>query len=195
MRDVVPVDENTQKEVNTMAKRTITKWWMWGAVVATVAGMLATVLFFVTLAHAGDLTGGFRQPFVPDSFFWTTISFFVLICIVCCAACSTQLVVQIGAVFNTHRLADKTWFRVLLWGTIIGYLVIFVTLGLQLGFAFSGSIATAFVWPGFVVGVLIEEILMICYLVAGPDGMAIQQPQIATTTESAAPPKTLVPTG
>ena len=178
-----------------MAKRTITKWWMWGAVVGMVAGMLAAVLFFVTVAHAGDLTGGFRQPFVPDSFFWTMVSFFGLSCIVCCAACTAQLVVQIGAVFNTHRLADKTWFRVLLWGTIVGYLVIFVTLGLQLGFAFSGSVATAFVWPGFVVGGLIEEILMICYLVAGPDGMAMKPPQIATPTEPAAPPKTLVPMG
>jgi hypothetical protein len=192
MRGVVPAGENTEKEVNTMAKRTITKWWIWGAVVATVAGTLAAILFFVTVAHAGDLTGGFRQPFVPDSFFWTTIIFFVLSCMVCCAACTAQLVVQIGAVFNTHRLADQTWVRVLLWGTIVGYLVIFVTLGLQIGLAFSGSVAAAFVWPGFVVGGLIEEILMICYLVAGPDGMAIQQPQIATP---AAPPKTLVPAG
>lgn len=175
-----------------MLKGKITRWWMWGLVAMAVGGILSAAMLFVTLAHARDLTDGFRSSFVPDGFFWTTISLFVLSGIVCCVGYIAQVVAQIGALFNTHRLADQTWFRVLLWGTIIGYLVIFVTLGLQLGFAFSGSIATAFVWPGFVVGVLIEEILMICYLVAGPDGMAGKPPQIATPV---APPKTLVPTG
>jgi len=173
-----------------MAKRTITKWWIWGLVVSTVGVMLAGVLVFVILAHASDLTGGFRYSFVPDGFFWTTISLFLLSGIVCGGGYIAQVVAQIGALFNTHRLADKTWFRVLLWGTIVGYLVIFVTLGLQLGFAFSNSVATAFVWPGFAVGALIGWIVMVCYLAAGPDGMAVQQPQIATPV---APPKTLVP--
>jgi len=42
------------------------------------------------------------------------------------------------------------------------------------------------------VGGLIEWIVMVCYLAAGPDGMAGEPPQIATP---AAPPKALVPTG
>jgi hypothetical protein len=175
-----------------MVKRTITKWWVWGLVAMAVGGILGAAMLFVTLAHAGDLTSGFRYSFVPDGFFWTSISLFVLSGIVCCGGYIAQVVAQIGALFNTHRLADQTWFRGLLWGTIVGYVVLFVTLGFQLGFAFSGSVATAFVWPGFAVAGLIEWIVMVCYLAAGPDGMAVQEPQLATP---AAPPKTLVPTG
>ena len=32
--------------------------------------------------------------------------------------------------------------------------------------------AAGFVWPGYVVGGLIEFVSMVSYLVAGPDGMA-----------------------
>lgn len=78
--------------------------------------------------------------------------------------------------FNTHRLVDRKWFHVLLWGGFAGYLVILATLGIF--------------WPTDVVGGLITWGVMIPYLVAGPNGMAIQQPQIATP---AAPPKTLAP--
>jgi hypothetical protein len=98
-------------------------------------------------------------------------------------------------VFNTHRLADQAWFRILLWGTLVGYGVLFITLGFQLWFSFSQSLAAALVWPGFAVGGLIGPTVMLYYLAAGPDGTAVQQPQIATTTETAAPPKTLVPAG
>ena len=88
-----------------------------------------------------------------------------------------QLVAWIGAVFNTHRLGDKKWFHILLWGGLAGYLVVLATLGIF--------------WPTDVLGVLITWGVMLPYLVAGPDGMAVQQPQIATP---AAPPKTLAPT-
>jgi hypothetical protein len=190
MRGLVPVGENTWKEVSNMAKRTITKWWMWGLVALAVGGILGTVMIFVEVAHAGGFTPG-KRSFVPDSFFWTMISLIVLSYIVAGCGAIAQLVAHIGALFNTYRLADKTWFRGLLWGTIAGYVVLFVTLGLQLAFVFSNSVATAFVWPGFAVGGLIEWIVMVSYLVAGPDGMAGKPPQRATPV---APPKTLVPT-
>jgi hypothetical protein len=193
LRGVVPVGENTEKEVNTMAKRTIIKWWIWGLVVMAVGGILALAGSLAMVAHVQNVTTGGRYSFNSnDNFFWTMIGLMALGGIVASCGYIAQLVAQIGALFNTHRLADKTWFRFLLWGTIVGYVVAFVTLGLQLGFAFSGSVATAFVWPGFAVGALIEWIVMICYLAAGPDGMAVQQPEKATP---AAPPKTLVPTG
>ena len=74
--------------------------------------------------------------------------------------------------FNTHRLADKKWFHVLLWGGLAGYLMVLATLGIF--------------WPTDVLGGLITWGVMIPYVIAGPDGMAVQQPQIATPT---APPK------
>ncbi len=171
MRGLVPVGENTEKEVNTMTKRTITKWWIWGMVAGVGGGILATVIALVMAAHIVGLTAGNRS-FVPDSFFWVTIILLVLCGIVFCGGNIAQLVAQIGAVFNTHRLADHTWFRGLLWGILVGYLVLFVTLGLQVGFGVSGSIAAGFVWPGYVAASLIEFVVMVSYLVAGPDGMA-----------------------
>jgi hypothetical protein len=154
-----------------MAKRTIIKWWLSGLVIQVGGVILVTVMAIVMSAHVVDLTTGNRS-FVPDSFFWTTIVFLILGSIVFCGGSLAQLVAQIGAVFNTHHLANQTWFRGLLWSTIAGNLVLFVTLGLQFGLGSSGSMAAGFVWPGYVVGGLIEFVSMVSYLVAGPDGMA-----------------------
>lgn len=171
MRGLVPAGEHTKKEVNTMQKRTIIKWWLSGLVIQVGGVILATVMVIVMAAHIVDLTAGNRS-FVPDGFFWTTIVLLILGGIVFCGGSLAQLVAQIGAVFNTHHLANQTWFRGLLWSTIAGNLVLFVTLGLQLGLGSSGSVAAGFVWPGYVVGGLIEFVSMVSYLVAGPDGMA-----------------------
>jgi MFS family permease len=154
-----------------MAKRTITKWWIWGIVAGVGGGILATVVALAMAAHIVDLTASNRS-FVPDTFFWTMIFLLVLTGIVFCGGNIAQLVAQIGAVFNTHRLADHTWFRGLLWGILLSYLVLFVTLGLQIGFSVSGSIAAGFVWPGYVAASLIGFVVMVSYVVAGPDGMA-----------------------
>jgi hypothetical protein len=66
---------------------------------------------------------------------------------------------------------DKTWFNVLLWCGIGG-----IVLSLLSG-----------------LGALVGWVLMIVYLVSGPDGMAVEPMLLrATPTE---PPKTLAPTG
>jgi hypothetical protein len=75
---------------------------------------------------------------------------------------------------------------------VIGYLLIFVTLGAELAFVFGSSVYAAIVWPGYVVGGLAAWTVTLFYLVAGPDGMAIQQPQMEMPTS---PPKTLAPAG
>ncbi len=154
-----------------MAKRSITKWWIWGMVAGVGGGILATIIALVMVAHIVALTAG-NRPFYPDALFWTTIILLVLSGIVFCGGNIAQLVAQIGAVFNTHRLADKTWFRGVLWGILVGYVVLFVTLGLQIGFGSSGSMVAGFVWPGYVAASLIEFVVMVSYLVAGPDGTA-----------------------
>jgi hypothetical protein len=175
-----------------MAKRTITKTWIWGSVVMNAAGILAGVSCMVWLAHVVNVMAGTRHGYVPDSFFWAMIGLVTLWGIVAVGGYIAQVVAQIGALFNTHRLADKSWFRVLLWSTIVGYLLIFVTLGVQLALVFSRSAYAPFVWPGYAVGGLIEWTVMVCYLAAGPDGMAVQQPQMEMPTS---PPKTLAPAG
>jgi hypothetical protein len=171
-----------------MRKRTITKWWLWGLAAGVGGGILATVFALVMAAHIVDLTAGNRS-FVPDSFFWAMIVLIVLSGIVSCGGNIAQLVAQIGAVFNTHRLADKTWFHGLLWGILVGYLVLFVTLGLQIGFGSSGSVVAGFVWPGYVAAGLIGFIVMVSYLVAGPDGL-VDQPSESTAGRAAADART-----
>jgi hypothetical protein len=60
-----------------------------------------------------------------------------------------QLVAWTGALFNTHLLAGKTWFQVLLWVGVAGIVTSPIVLG-------------GLVWWG----------LMLTYLVGGPDGTA-----------------------
>jgi hypothetical protein len=167
-----------------MAKRTITKWWIVGAVIMVAGGILSLASSLALAAHIQNVTAGNRYPFNPtpnDNVFWTILFFLILGGIIAGGGAIAQLVAWIGAVFNTYRLADKKWFHILLWGGLAGYLVILATLGIF--------------WPTDVVGGLITWGVMLPYLVAGPDGMAIQQPQIERPTEPTVPPKTLVPTG
>lgn len=156
-----------------MRKRTIIKWWVSGLGIGLGGVILATVMAVVMAAHIVDLSAGNRN-FVPDSFFWTTIILLALSGIACCAGSLVQLVAQIGAIFNTHHLANRAWFRALLASIIAGNLVLFATIGLQSGLGFSGNVYAGLVWPGYVVAALIGLVSMLCYLVAGPDGMAIQ---------------------
>jgi hypothetical protein len=72
-----------------------------------------------------------------------------------------------GGIFNTHLLTDRSWFKVLLWSGIIG-------------------VVTA---PLFGVGALIGFGVLIAYVLAGPDGLASQQPPVS---KPAAPPSSLV---
>ena len=183
LRGLVPAGEHTKKEVNTMRKRTITKWWLWGLGIGVGGVILATVMAIVMASHIVDLTAGNRN-FVPDSFFWTTIIFLALGGIACCGGSIVQLVAQIGALFNTHHLANQAWFRGLLWSIIISNLLLFVTLGLQFGLGFSGNASAGLVWPGYVVAALIGFVSMVCYLVAGPDGM-VDQPGESTADRAA----------
>ena len=94
--------------------------WIWGAAVMTVGGILAAVISFVMIAHVGDITAGNTHRFVPDDFFWTMIDLMVLGGIIAGIGAILQLVAWIGALFNTNRLVNKTWFQVLLWGGIVG---------------------------------------------------------------------------
>jgi hypothetical protein len=184
VRGLVPASEHTKKEVKTMRKRTIVKWWLSGLVIQVAGGILATVMTFVLAAHVIDLSAGNRN-FVPDGLFWTAIAFMIVGGTIICGGSLAQVVAQIGALFNTHHLADRRWFRGLLYSSIAGLAISLVTLGLQLGLGFSGSGAAGLVWPGYVVGGLIGFVLMVSYMIAGPDGM-VGQPGESTAGHAAA---------
>jgi hypothetical protein len=142
-----------------LAKQMIKKWSNW-AIVAMVSGTLFSLLV-ANLTNQGRFLHGLVWP----SLALESLGFTALGCGVIALT-----VAWWAALFNTHRLADKTWFKLLLWSGIVGV----ITSAL------------------FGIGVLIGLGVMIAYLVAGPDGMAVQPPQITTP---AAPQKTLVPTG
>jgi hypothetical protein len=155
-----------------MTKRTITIWWLVGIGVMIVGGLLALFSSLALASHIGAFTNNFQYtPYVPDGYFWTLISLIVLGGIAVLGGIIVQFVAWIGAVINTNRLVDKTWFNVLLWVGIAG-----IVLSL-----FGG------------VGALVGIGLMIVYLVGGPDGTVRELPPwSAVPTE---PAKTLAPTG
>src|SRR5436190_23003008 len=104
-----------------MTKRTITIWWLVGAGVMIVGGLLTLFSSLALAAHIGALTSDFQPDvtFVPDGYFWTLVSFILLGCFAVLGGIIVQFVGWIGAVINTNRIVDKAWFNVLLWGGIV----------------------------------------------------------------------------
>jgi hypothetical protein len=140
-------------EVIEMKKSTVTRTWIAGLVVLALGFVIAAISIGAMLAYGGTFSqaaSGNGYDFVPtyDSFFWTTIALMIAGGVAAAIGGLVQLVAWIGALVNTYQIQDKTWFAVLLAGGVLG-----LAFGL-LGFA-----------------------AMVAYLIAGPDGMAVQQPQ------------------
>ena len=156
-----------------MTKRTITIIWLVGIGVMVGGGLLALFTGLALASHIGALTNNFQSgaTYVPDSTFWTLVSFAILGAIAVLGGIVTQFVAWIGAVINTNHLVDKTWFNILLWCGVAA-----IVLSLLTG-----------------LGALVGWGLMIVYLVGGPDGMAVEQMMLRTTPVE--PPRTLAPTG
>lgn len=149
-----------------MTKSTITRTWIAGLVVLAAGLVVGGISVGLMLAYGGTFTAapsGNGYDFVPrtDSFFWTTVGFMVLGFTAAAVGGIVQLAAWIGALINTNRVADKTWFGVLLIGGLLG--LVFA----PIGFA-----------------------AMVAYLVAGPDGMLVQQQPATPGT----PHATLAPT-
>lgn len=98
-----------------MPKHTIVRLFL-ASVVAAVA---ATVLLLVAggLAVANDVFV-MRGPDVvgirPGTFGWVMVALAVIAVLVLTGAAIAQFVAWLGAVLNTSRLEDKTWFVILL---------------------------------------------------------------------------------
>ena len=135
-----------------MRKSTVTKTWIAGLIVLAAGLIVGGVSLGLMLAYGGHFVAsasGNGYDFVPttDGFFWTMVG--LMICGFTAAAAGgiVQIVAWIGAVANTYPIQDKTWFVVLLVGGLLGI---------------------AFALVGFAV--------MVAYIIAGPDGMAIERP-------------------
>jgi len=155
-----------------MTKHRITFWWLIGTAVVIVGGLIALFSSLDLVAHIQYLTDNYRfNTFVPDSYFWALISLIILGGIAVIGGFVLQCVAWIGALINTSRFVNRTWFNVLLWCGIGG-----LVLGMVYG-----------------VGVLVWWGVMIAYLGSGPDGTAVEPILLKTTAPE--PPKTLAPTG
>ena len=155
-----------------MTKRTITILWLISVGVMIVGGLLALFCSLALASHIGAFTANYQyNNYVPDSTFWALVSFIVLGGIAILGGIVTQFVAWVGAVINTNRLVDKTWFNILLWCGVAA-----IVLNLLSG-----------------LGTIVGWVLMIVYLVGGPDGMAVEPMMMRTTPVE--PPRTLAPTG
>ena len=156
-----------------MTKRNITIWWLTGIGVMIVGGLLTIFTGLGLASHIGAFTANFQySKYVPDGTFWALVSFIVLGSVAVLGGMVVQIVAWIGAVINTHRLADTTWYNVLLW---------------------CGVAAIALTLLTNLVGALFGWVLMIVYLVGGPDSMA-REPRLLQPLPTE-PPRTLMPTG
>jgi hypothetical protein len=139
-----------------MNKPTITRIWLIGLVGLLVGLCIGGVALGLTLAYGGHFVpkGGNQYDFIPtlDAFFWTTVGVMSVGLTVAMAGAVAQLAAWIGALVNAYQIEEKTWFLVLLAGGLLG-------LGL---------------------GGLTHLAVMVAYLVAGPDSMALPQPERPT---------------
>ena len=137
-----------------MTKSTITRTWLAGLVALAFGLVVAGISIGLMLGYGGTFTHtgpANSYQFVPsfDSFFWTTVGVTIVGGSIVALGGIVQLVAWIGALVNTYKLQDKVWFVILLAGGVLS-----LAFGL-LGFA-----------------------SMVAYLVAGPDGTAVRQPQV-----------------
>lgn len=149
-----------------MTKSAVTKTWIAGLVIFAVGIVVAGVSVALMLGYGGTFTAaayGNGYDFVPryDGFFASMVSLIVIGGIAAAFGGLVQLAAWIGALVNTYRVPDKTWFAVMLAGGVLGFFF-----GL-LGFA-----------------------AMVAYVIAGPDGMAVQVPE----KQAPARPSSLAPT-
>ncbi len=132
-----------------MKKPTVTWVWLSG-LAAIIAGFIVVATGIGLMLGLGGVwtqTGASSYHFAPrlDSFFWGMVSIIAVGGVVILAGLVMQFVAWIGAMINTWRSSEKTWFLLLL---VLGVL----------GFQF---------------------IMMIVYLIAGPDVTYPRPPSMA----------------
>lgn len=98
-----------------MSKQTITRIFV-GSVIAFVGGLVLLVVGVVAAFASGAfvMSGPDVTGFEPSALGWTAIAAMIAAGLVMVGSAIAQFVAWIGAVVNTSRLEDKTWFILLL---------------------------------------------------------------------------------
>ena len=136
-----------------MTKQTILRTWIAGVVIILIGGIMSGISAGVWLAQAVDFTRPVYLADIPYHTFWPSMTFVGLGGIVAVGGFILKFAAWIGALLNSRRLAHKTWFRVLLWGGVIGIIT-----GPLLG-----------------LGELICSSATVAYLIDPSDGMPISE--------------------
>lgn len=127
-----------------MRKATITRVWL-GGLIGIIAGLMGALVGTILLLAYGGTWGGWSGgDFVPtmDAFFWWMVGLITIGGLVGVAGAIVQIVAWIGALINTYAVPDKVWFVVLLIGGLLGL---------------AGVVVAPF-------------LVMVVYLISGPDG-------------------------
>lgn len=141
-----------------MTKRTITKFWIAGAVAIAVAGILVIGNGVALLDHLAALPTG--RGVTADDFSRRAVALMILGGSIASIGLVAELAAWIGSLANTHRLTDRRWFVALLW---------------------SGA-AAILTLPLFGLGALIAGSAMLAYLVGGPEAAPAGQPHVWAKT-------------
>ena len=136
--------------VLTMAKRTITKWWIFAAVALASSAILIIADGVALADHLAALPVGSGQGLTPDDFSRNVVVLIILGLSVAAIGIAFELVAWFGAFANAHGLADRRWFTALLWSGVVGILALSL----------------------FGLGALITGSAMLADLVGGPDRKA-----------------------
>ena len=112
-----------------MTKSQITKAWVGGLVTFAAGIILALVGVFVMLAFGGTFTQVGSNPnnytFTPDltGTFWIGVCVIVVGGLIALAGGIVQLGAWVGALVDSYRLVDRTWFVVLLVGGLLSLVI------------------------------------------------------------------------
>ena len=132
-----------------IGKSAIGRWSIWG-LVAMAAGPVLDLLVSRETNYGGFLHGHL----------WLPLALITVGASITVAGLIAVIVSWWGAIFNAHRLADRTWFNRLLWSGIVG----------------------AVTMPIFGLGALVVAGVGIVYFVAAPDATQTQQAQATPPT-------------
>lgn len=138
-----------------MTKRTIFKTWLAGVILIVAGGVVSGISAGLWLAQSMDPAKPGQLPVIPGGSFWTSMTFFWLGGSIAVGGFALKFVARVGALLNSSRLAQKTWYHMLLWGGIIAIIT-----GPLLG-----------------LGELICSSVTVAYLIEPSDGVpAVRQP-------------------
>jgi hypothetical protein len=122
--------------------------WLVGLGIGVVGLVILGVSMGFMFVDGGQFVrnaSGTGYDFMPNmsSAFWTSVTYMAIGGVVAAIGGILQLAAWIGALLNTWKLADRTWFAVLLGGGLIGLMMGLAQLAVMLAYVIAGPDATA----------------------------------------------------